>query len=158
MARWSDILRSPHYRWKAYCSLEAEIYMNTQPLLDQVKFDSNGLVTAIAQDYESKEILMVAYMNEATLRQTLETGTMTYWSRSRQKVWVKGEQSGYTQEVKEVYVDCDGDALVFMVVQKGGAACHTGHFSCFYRRFEEDRLVEVGEPVFDPSRIYGKKQ
>lgn len=132
--------------------------MNTQTLLDQVKFDKGGLVTAIAQDYESKEILMVAYMNEDTLRQTMETGIMTYWSRSRQKVWVKGEQSGNIQEVKEVCIDCDGDALVFKVIQKGGAACHTGHFSCFFRRFESDRLVEINDPIFDPSRVYGNER
>lgn len=128
--------------------------MDIQVLLDQVKFDPNGLVTAIAQDEDSREILMIAYMNEATLRQTLQTGIMTYWSRSRQKVWVKGEQSGNTQEVKEVRIDCDGDALLFLVHQKGGAACHTGHFSCFYRKYEDGELVETGTRVFDPEQVY----
>ncbi len=84
--------------------------MNAHILIDQVVFDADGLVAAIAQDYKTNEVLMMAYMNEATLRQTLETGLMTYWSRSRQQVWVKGETSGHTQEVKEVRLDCDGDA------------------------------------------------
>ena len=130
--------------------------MNLQPLLAAVKYDANGLVTAIAQDAETGEILMLAYMNEATLRQTLETKTMTYWSRSRQEVWVKGQSSGNTQSVEEVRIDCDGDALLFKVQQRGGAACHTGHRSCFYRVFEGGELVKEGEPVFDPAAVYGK--
>lgn len=130
--------------------------MDVQVFLDQVKYSDNGLVTAIAQDHQTNEILMVAYMNEQTLRRTLESGTMTYWSRSRQKVWVKGESSGNTQDVKEVRIDCDGDAILFKVEQKGGAACHTGHRSCFYRKLEDGTLVETDEPVFDPSSVYGK--
>lgn len=130
--------------------------MDVQPLLDQVKYDASGLVTAVVQDAGTNEVLMLAYMNEATLRQTLETGVMTYWSRSRRKVWVKGETSGHTQTVRAVYVDCDGDALVFKVTQQGGAACHTGHRSCFYRRLEDGRLVEEGTPLFDPSAVYGR--
>ena len=110
--------------------------MSTQTLLDTVTFNAQGLVTAIAQDHATNEVLMVAYMNADTLRQTLETGLMTYWSRSRQEVWVKGATSGHTQHVHEVRVDCDGDALLFMVEQKG-AACHTGHRSCFFRTFED---------------------
>ncbi len=130
--------------------------MDIQALLDQVKYDENGLVAAIAQDDRSSDILMVAYMNEMTLTQTLETGIMTYWSRSRKKVWVKGESSGHTQEVKEVRIDCDGDALLFKVVQRGEAACHTGHHSCFYRKFEDGRLIETDAPLFDPAQVYGK--
>lgn len=129
--------------------------MNTNVLQGQVKFGSDGLVTAIAQDFRTNEILMVAYMNADTLRQTLETETMTYWSRSRQKVWVKGETSGNTQEVKEVRIDCDGDAILFKVEQKGGAACHTGHRSCFFRTLEGDHLVETEAPLFDPAKVYG---
>lgn len=130
--------------------------MDAQALLEAVRFNEQGLVPAIAQDAETGEILMVAYMNEATLRQTLETGLMTYWSRSRQEVWVKGATSGHTQEVREVRVDCDGDVLLFKVKQNGGAACHTGHRSCFYRKLEGDRLVEADAPVFDPAQVYRK--
>ncbi|ARA94687.1 phosphoribosyl-AMP cyclohydrolase [Rhodothermaceae bacterium RA] len=129
--------------------------MTAQAFIDQVKFNDQGLVTAIAQDAGTNEVLMVAYMNAETLRQTLETGTMTYWSRSRRKVWVKGESSGHTQEVREVRIDCDGDALVFKVVQHGGAACHTGHRSCFYRRWDDGTFAVDDEPVFDPKQVYG---
>ena len=131
--------------------------MNPSVLIEQLKYNADGLVTAIAQDHETNEVLMLAYMNEHTVRQTLETGIMTYWSRSRQKVWVKGESSGNTQIVKAVYIDCDGDALLFSVDQQGGAACHTGKVSCFYRKFEEDELVDVGVQVFDPNKVYGNK-
>ena len=124
-------------------------------LLDNVKYDANGLATAVAQDHETGEILMLAYMNAATLRRTLETGIMTYWSRSRQEVWVKGQTSGHVQEVIEIRIDCDGDALLFKVKQHGGAACHTGFKSCFHRRLEDDRLVIDGERVFDPQNVYG---
>ncbi|MFQ5568093.1 MAG: phosphoribosyl-AMP cyclohydrolase [Rhodothermales bacterium] len=130
--------------------------MDTQALIDHVVFDAEGLVPAIVQDHRTNDILMMAYMNAATLRRTLETGLMTYWSRSRRAVWVKGETSGHTQEVKEVRLDCDGDALLFKVAQRGGAACHTGHRSCFYRVFEEGQLVEAERPVFDPGAVYGK--
>ncbi len=101
--------------------------------LDRVRFDSEGLVVAIAQDYQTREVLMVAYMNADTLHRTLDTGIMTYWSRSRQCVWVKGATSGNLQEVQDVRIDCDGDALLFAVTQHGSAACHTGQRSCFYR-------------------------
>ncbi len=130
--------------------------METNALLQAVKYDANGLVVAIAQDAETGEILMVAYMNEATLRQTLETGLMTYWSRSRQEVWVKGATSGHTQEVREVRIDCDGDVLLFKIKQNGGAACHTGHRSCFYRKLENGRLVETETLVFNPEQVYKK--
>ncbi|MDT0630963.1 phosphoribosyl-AMP cyclohydrolase [Rubrivirga litoralis] len=128
--------------------------MDLQPLLDAAKFDDDGLVAAIAQDDATGDVLMLAYMNRDTLRQTLETGVMTYWSRSRQKVWVKGETSGNTQAVKSAYVDCDGDALLFRVEQAGGAACHTGHRSCFYRRVEDGALEETDAPVFDADAVY----
>jgi len=128
--------------------------MDAQPLLDAVTFDDDGLVVAIAQDAATKDVLMVAYMNEATLRQTLDTGRMTYWSRSRQKVWQKGETSGHIQHVHSVRVDCDGDALLFGVEQVGEAACHTGHRSCFFRRLDDGTLVDAGEQVFDPDDVY----
>lgn len=127
----------------------------SRELLDAVKYDSNGLVSAIAQDAETGDVLMMAYMNEQTLRQTVETGIMTYWSRSRAKVWVKGESSGHTQEVREVRIDCDGDALLFKIRQNGPAACHTGFRSCFHRRLEDGGLVIDGERAFDPKEVYG---
>lgn len=132
--------------------------MNIDALIEQVAFDANGLVPAIVQDGTTNEVLMMAYMNAVTLRQTLETRLMTYWSRSRRRIWVKGETSGHTQEVKEVRLDCDGDALVFKVRQHGGAACHTGYRSCFHRRLEHGRLVTAGVRVFDPDEVYGDKE
>ena len=126
------------------------------PLLDAALFDdATGLVAVIAQDHATGEVLMLAYMTRDTLQTTLATGVMTYWSRSRQKVWVKGETSGHVQRVHSVAVDCDGDALLFRVEQVGGAACHTGHRTCFYRRVEGEALVEVGKPVFDAAAVYG---
>ena len=113
-----------------------------------------GLVVAIAQDARSGEILMVAHMNEESLRRTLETGQAVYWSRSR-GLWHKGEQSGNTQQVRELYADCDGDVLLLKVDQKGGAACHTGKRSCFFRKLEDGRWVDVGVQVFDPDEVYG---
>lgn len=107
-------------------------------LLDIVKFDDKGLVTAIAQDSKTNEVLMLAYMNKETLAETLEKGVMVYFSRSRQKRWLKGETSGHTQKVKEVYIDCDGDALLFKIEQTG-AACHENYYSCFFRKKENDK-------------------
>ncbi len=130
--------------------------MRADALIEQVKFNADGLVIAVAQHHETAEVLMLAYMNEATLRQTLETGVMTYWSRSRQKVWVKGESSGNTQTVHAVAIDCDGDALLFQVEQHGDAACHTGRVSCFYRRLEDGGLVVTSDPLFDPDAVYRK--
>lgn len=113
-----------------------------------------GLVPAIAQDHESGEVLMMAYMNETAWQATLSTGRATYWSRSRNALWVKGESSGHTQLVKEIRVDCDADTVLLRVVQQGGAACHTGHPSCFYRRVAGDRLETTSAPVFDPKEVY----
>ena len=101
--------------------------------MDKIRYDIDGLVVAVVQDYGSQEVLMVAYMNADTLRQTLKTGLMTYWSRSRQCVWVKGLTSGCYQEVRSVRIDCDADALLFEVYQKGAGACHTGARTCFFR-------------------------
>jgi phosphoribosyl-AMP cyclohydrolase len=115
-----------------------------------------GLVTAIAQDDETGEILMVAYMNEESLRRSLELGEVVYWSRSRQKYWHKGEESGNVQKLKGLYVDCDGDALVLRVEQVGGAACHTGKRNCFFRRIDGGRVEDVGIQVFDPAEVYKK--
>jgi phosphoribosyl-AMP cyclohydrolase len=115
-----------------------------------------GLVTAIAQDADSGEILMVAYMNEKALRETLARGEVVYWSTSRDELWHKGESSGNVQVLKELRVDCDGDAVLLKVEQKGRAACHTGKRSCFYRVRDGDGWVDDGEQVFDPKEVYGK--
>ncbi len=125
-------------------------------LLDQCKFDDRGFITAIAQDYQTGETLMVAFMNREALEQTLERKLACYWSRSREKLWVKGETSGHFQKIKEIVVDCDMDAVVLKVEQTGGA-CHMGYRSCFYRRLEEDGSLSVtGEKVFDKGDVYGK--
>ena len=120
---------------------------------DVIKFDANGLIPAIVQDYQNNEVLMVAYMNKEALQRTLAEGKMVYWSRSRQKFWLKGESSGHFQLVKEVRIDCDGDALLFKVEQKGGA-CHTGYRSCFYRKLVAENWQIAGEKVFDPDKVY----
>lgn len=115
-----------------------------------------GLITAIAQDHATGEILMVAYMNEESFRRTLELGEVVYWSTSRQELWHKGETSGNVQILKELRVDCDGDAVVLTVEQRGGAACHTGRRSCFFRRRGPGGWDDVGgEPLFDPEKVYG---
>ncbi len=120
-------------------------------VIENLKFDEKGLIPAIAQDCETGEVLMVAYMNAESLRRTLATGLATYWSRSRQEYWVKGETSGHLQHVKEIYVDCDGDAILLKVEQIG-AACHTGYRTCFYRRVtKEGGLETVGEPIVPPG-------
>jgi phosphoribosyl-AMP cyclohydrolase len=117
---------------------------------------SGGLVTAIAQDDQTDEILMVAFMNEEAFRRTLETGEAFYWSRTREKLWHKGEESGNTQTVKAIYTDCDGDVVLLKVEQQGGAACHTGRRSCFFNKLESDSWIDVGTMIFDPKKIYGK--
>lgn len=119
---------------------------------------AGGLVPAIVQDWETGEVLMLAFLNEEAFRLTRETGRMHYFSRSRGKIWMKGETSGHLQEVKEALVDCDQDAVVFKVLQVGGAACHTGYNSCFYRRLEdgEELRFTKDERVFDPEQVYGK--
>ena len=125
-------------------------------LLDQCKFDDRGLVAAIAQDHLSGEVLMVAWMNREALEQTLERRVACYWSRSWQKLWVKGETSGHFQIVKEILIDCDQDAVLLKIEQTGGA-CHTGYRSCFYRRVEEDGALTVtGDKVFEEGEVYGK--
>jgi phosphoribosyl-AMP cyclohydrolase len=116
---------------------------------------TDGLLPAIAQDAATGEVLMLAYINEESWRKTIETGKAHYWSRSRNKLWLKGESSGHVQIVKEILVDCDLDTVVFKVEQLGGAACHTGHKSCFYRQVHGDELEVQGEPVFDPAKVYG---
>ena len=117
---------------------------------------ADGLIPAIAQDWKTGEVLMLAYINEESWKRTLETGKATYWTRSRQKLWVKGESSGNVQLVKEILVDCDEDTVIFKIEQVGDAACHEGYRSCFFRKVDGDQLTVVGERVFDPKDVYGK--
>ena len=128
-----------------------------QELLQSLKIDTGGLVPAIAQDADTGEVLMVAWMNADALRQTLKTGLAHYWSRSRQSLWRKGEKSGHVQKVREIRTDCDKDVLLLKVEQIGGAACHTGYRSCFSWRLQEESWVEEGEKIFNPEDKYGKK-
>jgi phosphoribosyl-AMP cyclohydrolase len=126
-------------------------------ILDTVDFEKGGgLVTAIAQDHATGEILMLAYMNRDSLAETLATGRAVYWTRSRQKLWRKGEESGNVQVIKSIYVDCDADAILMKVEQIGDAACHTGKRSCFFREIRDGEFVDVGEQVFDPDEVYKK--
>lgn len=118
---------------------------------------ADGLLPAIVQDYKTSEVLMLAYINQAAWQKTLETGKAHYWSRSRNKLWLKGETSGNVQIIHQILVDCDNDTVVYRIEQLGEAACHTGHRSCFYRRVEGDGLVTEGVPVFDPDVVYGNK-
>ncbi|MFH1097252.1 MAG: phosphoribosyl-AMP cyclohydrolase [Candidatus Desantisbacteria bacterium] len=115
----------------------------------------DGLVPAIVQDYKTDEVLMLAFINEEAWQKTLDTGKAHYYTRTRQKIWLKGESSGHFQMIKEILVDCDDDTVVFKVEQIGGAACHTGYNSCFYRQVNGDELVVVKERVFDPQQVYG---
>ncbi|WP_066637130.1 bifunctional phosphoribosyl-AMP cyclohydrolase/phosphoribosyl-ATP diphosphatase HisIE [Desulfolucanica intricata] len=127
-------------------------------LLDttKLKYDRAGLIPAIVQDYATKEVLMVAYMNQEAVEKTLSTMETWFWSRSRQEFWHKGETSGNVQKVREIYYDCDKDTLLVLVEQKG-AACHEGYYSCFHYRINPDRTIEtVGQQQFDPDEVYGK--
>jgi len=125
-----------------------------QSWLDEVRWDERGLVTAIAQDAKTGRVLMVAWMNRESLQLTADTGIVHYWSRSRAKLWKKGEESGHTQRVHELRLDCDGDVIVMQITQDGGIACHTGRESCLYRKLEGDRWVVTDAVLKDPSSIY----
>ncbi len=122
----------------------------------QIEWNEQGLVPAIAQDWRSGEILMLAWMNREALLLTLEEKRVVYWSRSRQAIWRKGEQSGHVQKLKELGIDCDADAVVMKVEQLGGIACHTGRRSCFYRKFEQGRWQITDDVLKAPDEIYGK--
>jgi phosphoribosyl-AMP cyclohydrolase len=124
--------------------------------LDSVNWSTDGLVAAIAQDATSGKVLTLAWMNREALARTVETGQAHYWSRSRRKLWRKGEQSGHVQSVREVRLDCDNDAILLLVDQTGGIACHTGRERCFFRRLEDGRWVDVDPVLKDPRSIYGK--
>lgn len=116
----------------------------------------DGLVPVIVQSVASEKVLMLAYMNELAWEKTVQTGKAHYWSRSRRKLWVKGEESGHAQLVRDIFVDCDLDTVLLRVEQLGGAACHTGYESCFHRRYADGDLEVVGERVFDPREVYKK--
>ena len=123
----------------------------------ELDFNKSALLPAIVQDHRTGEVLMLAFINRLAWEKTLETGKAHFWSRSRNKLWLKGESSGHVQLIKEILVDCDQDAVIYKVEQLGGAACHTGHRSCFFRRVEGEALAPVyTEKVFDPEQVYNK--
>jgi phosphoribosyl-AMP cyclohydrolase len=121
---------------------------------ETLKYDGNGLIPAIVQDAENRQVLMMGFMNKEAVEQTLETRRVTYWSRSRQKFWVKGETSGHFQDVVDVRTDCDKDCLLILVRQEG-VACHDGYRSCFYRRIDGEELRVVEKRLVDPDKVYG---
>lgn len=126
--------------------------------IEELKFDSQGLIPTIVQDYEDGQILMLAYMNAESLEKTIATGKTCFWRRSQRRLWTKGEESGHFQKVKEIFFDCDGDTLLVKVEQLGGAACHMGYRSCFFRKVNKKGKYDiVGKKVFDPSKVYKKK-
>ncbi len=122
--------------------------------LDKIVWDDDGLAPAIAQDWETGDVLMVAWMNKEALRQTAKQGHAVYWSRSRQKFWHKGEESGHQQNIKEIRLDCDADVILLRVEQIGGIACHTGRKHCFFRKLEGDQWKVVDPVLKDPKTIY----
>ncbi len=124
-----------------------------------IKLDFNkagGLIPAVVQDYKTGEVLMLGFMNQEAWEATLSTGRATYYSRSRQELWVKGKTSGNMQLIKEIRIDCDNDTVLLKVEQIGGAACHTGHKSCFHKKVEHGSVKVIGKPVFDPEEVYNK--
>jgi len=127
-----------------------------QDWLSRVKWDEQGLVPAVAQEARSGKVLTLAWMNRAALEQTHKTGRATYWSRSRGKLWQKGEESGHVQTVREIRLDCDGDAILLLVEQQGGIACHTGRERCFFHRLEDGEWRAVEPVLKDPGLIYNE--
>jgi phosphoribosyl-AMP cyclohydrolase len=125
--------------------------------LNKVNWSADGLVTAIAQDAATDRVLMVAWMDRDALKLTQQKGEAVYWSRSRKKLWHKGEESGHFQKVREIRIDCDGDVILLKVEQQGGIACHTGRASCFYRRLEQGDWVEVDAVLKSPEEIYTQR-
>ena len=123
-------------------------------LLSALKFDDNGLICTIAQDYKTQRVLMVAWANAEAVQKTAETGLAHYYSRSRKKLWCKGEESGHFQKVKEMRTDCDGDTLLLQIEQTGGIACHTGRESCFYQVWEENQWLTKDPVIKNPAEIY----
>ena len=126
--------------------------MNT---VDKIQFNEKGLVPVITQDFVTSEILMMAWMNKEALSLSIKTQKAVYFSRSRQKLWFKGEESGHTQQIIEIYTDCDQDAIMLKVNQKGGIACHTGRANCFFNKLDNNKWVSIAEVIKDPKEIYG---
>jgi phosphoribosyl-AMP cyclohydrolase len=124
---------------------------------NEVTFDEYGLVPVIIQDWKNNQVLMMAYMNAEALRMTVSSGKTHFWSRSRKQFWLKGESSGHTQEVKEIFFDCDSDTILMKVEQKV-AACHEGYRSCFFRKLKNGKLVIAEEKIFDEAQVYGGKE
>ncbi len=122
--------------------------------LDQIKWNQAGLVPAIAQEHDTGKVLMVAWMNRQALQATLAEGRAVYFSRSRQKLWRKGEESGHVQQLKEIRIDCDADVVLMQVEQIGGIACHTGRHNCFYQRYQDGNWIDVDPVLKDPAEIY----
>ena len=131
--------------------------VETPDWLDAIRWTEDGLVPAIAQDAETGDILMMAWMNRESLRLTVEEGQAVYWSRSRGKLWRKGESSGHQQVLRDIRLDCDADVVLLKVEQKGGIACHTGRRSCFYRTLKDGQWVSADPVLKDPNTIYGSK-
>ena len=123
--------------------------------VDKIQFNEKGLVPVITQDFVTSEILMMAWMNKEALSLSIKTQKAVYFSRSRQKLWFKGEESGHTQQIIEIYTDCDQDAIMLKVNQKGGIACHTGRANCFFNKLENNEWVSIAEVIKDPKKIYG---
>jgi phosphoribosyl-AMP cyclohydrolase len=146
-----------HFMGGGEDSNDSEQAANEEETMPTLRFEKgNGLLPAIVQDFTSKEVLMLAYINESAWLKTLETGKAHFWSRSRKKLWQKGETSGHHQLIRKILVDCDEDTVVYQVDQLGGAACHTGHRSCFFRQVADNKLETIDKPVFDPGEVYKK--
>jgi phosphoribosyl-AMP cyclohydrolase len=122
--------------------------------LNKINWSADGLIPVIAQDEKSGKVLMVAWMNREAVKLTVETGEAVYWSRSRKKIWHKGEESGHVQKVKAIYLDCDEDVILLAIEQMGGIACHTGRQSCFFNKLEGDQWIVVTPIIKDPTEIY----
>ena len=123
--------------------------------LDKIQFNDKGLVPVVTQDFSSNEILMMAWMNKEALSLSVKTKKAVYFSRSSDKLWFKGEESGNTQQIIEIFTDCDQDVILLKVNQKGGIACHTGRANCFFNKLENDKWIRISEVIKDPKEIYG---
>ena len=153
-ARTLDYAEHAVHTMRRCLALRDLVPLSKQPASIPDFSKGDGLIPAIAQDADTGEVLMLAYMNKESYAQTLTTGQAVYFSRSRNRLWRKGEESGHVQDVLDVRVDCDGDTVLLKVRQRGGAACHQGYRSCFFRQAGPDGLKVVGQRVFDPAQVY----